>query len=74
MKTNLSQSFCRKLRVRRGFLEVDLVVGLAILTLAVMPLGYSFAQERQALRAGYFRSVANEIVDGEMEIIAAGAG
>ena len=56
-----------------GFLEVDLLVGLAILTLAVVPLGYSFARERQALRVEYFRSVANEIVDGEMEILAAGA-
>jgi hypothetical protein len=56
-----------------GFLEVDLVVGLAILTLAVLPLGFAFAHERQALRMEYCRSVANEIVDGEMEILAAGA-
>lgn len=56
-----------------GFLEVDLVVGLAILTLAVVPLGYSFARERQVLKMEYARSVANEIVDGEMEILAAGA-
>jgi hypothetical protein len=55
-----------------GFLEVDLVVGLAILGLAIMPLGYSFMRERQLLRAEYFRSVAMEIVDGETEILAAG--
>ena len=55
-----------------GFLEVDLAVGLAILTLAVVPLGYSFARERQMLKIEYQRSVANEIVDGEMEILAAG--
>jgi len=55
-----------------GFLEVDLLVGLAILTLAVVPLGYSFARERQVLKVEYCRSVANEIVDGEMEILAAG--
>jgi hypothetical protein len=57
-----------------GFLEVDLLVGLAILALAVLPLGYSFAREQRALRAEYCRSVALEIVDGEMEILAAGAG
>ena len=51
---------------------MDLVVGLAILTLAVVPLGFSFAHERQVLRAEYFRSVINEIVDGETEILAAG--
>ena len=51
-----------------------MVVGLAILTLAIVPLGYSFARERQVLKMEYARSVANEIVDGEMEILAAGAG
>jgi hypothetical protein len=56
----------------RGFLEVDLLVGLAILGLAIMPLGFSFARERQLLRAEYFHSVAMEIVDGETEILAAG--
>jgi len=51
----------------------DLIVGMAILTLAIMPLAFSFAREKQLLRAEYFRSVAVEIVDGEMEILAAGA-
>jgi hypothetical protein len=59
-------------RNKRGFLEVDLMIGLAILTLAVVPLGFSFARERQVLKIEYFHSVANEIVDGEMEILAAG--
>ena len=51
---------------------VDLLVALAILSLAIMPIGFSFARERQVLKIEYFRSVANEIVDGEMEILAAG--
>jgi hypothetical protein len=57
----------------RGFLEMDLIVGLAILTIAIVPLGYSFARERQVLHAEYFRAAADEIVDGEIEILAAGA-
>jgi hypothetical protein len=72
MKTPWSQPSPR--RRPGGFLEVDLMVGLAILTLAVVPLGYSFARERQMLKIEYQRSVANEIVDGEMEILAAGDG
>ena len=72
MKTKLPQPSPR--RRPRGFLEVDLLVGLAILSLAIVPLGYSFARERQVLKMEYFRSVANEIVDGEMEILAAGDG
>jgi hypothetical protein len=72
MKIILSQLNHKALRSKCGFLEVDLMIGLAILALAVIPLGFSFAHERQALRREYFRSVAVEIVDGEMEILAAG--
>lgn len=73
MKFNLTQTFARLSRQRRGFMEVDLLVGLAILTIAVVPVGFAFARERQVLRMEYQRSVINEIVDGEMEILAAGA-
>jgi hypothetical protein len=59
-------------RLRRGYLMVDLLVALAILSLAIVPVGFSFAHERQVLKMEYCRSVANEIVDGEMEILAAG--
>jgi hypothetical protein len=55
------------------FLITDIIVGMAILTLAIMPITFSFVHDRQLLRAEYFRSVAVEIVDGEMEILAAGA-
>ena len=74
MKTERAKLFPVPVRCAGGYLMMDLVVGLAILTLAVLPLGYSFVQERQMLRAGYYRSVVNEIVDGEMEILAAGVG
>jgi hypothetical protein len=70
MKTDFTQSPPRR---ARGFLEVDLLVGLAILSIAILPLGYSFARERQALRLEYLHAVVNELVDGEMEILAAGA-
>jgi len=73
MITDLSKHDLPPRRRCRGFLEVDMMVGLALLTLAVLPLGYSFVRERQVLRIEYCRGVANEIVDGEMEILAAGA-
>ena len=59
-------------RRSRGILELDLAVALAILALAILPVGYTFAREKRLLRAEYSRSVAVEIVDGEMEILAAG--
>ena len=63
-----------KPKLQRGFLMADLVVATAILSMAVLPLGYSFAHEQRVLKNEYYRCVANEIVDGEMEILAAGAG
>ena len=58
---------------QRGWLQIDLAVALAILGIAILPLGYAFQRERQALKIEYQRSVINELVDGEMEILAAGA-
>jgi len=58
---------------RRGFLQIDLIVGVAILAIAIIPLGYSFSRERQVLRNEYYHAVIAELVDGEMEILAAGA-
>ena len=71
MNTQLSSSTTR--RRTRGFLLMDITVALAILGLAVLPLAYSFVRERQVLKIDYCRSVADEIVDGEMEILVAGA-
>ena len=56
----------------RGMLMVDLFVAMAIFALAIMPLAYSYVRETRLLRAEYFRGAAMEIVDGEMEILAAG--
>lgn len=56
-----------------GYLELDLVAALFILALAIVPLGFSFAHQQKALGADYYRAAANEIVDGETEILAAGA-
>ncbi len=56
----------------RGMLMAELIVAMAILVIAILPLGYSFVKETRMLRATYQRAVAMEIVDGEMEVLAAG--
>ena len=73
MKTIFAPARSGNSRERHGFLMVDLAIGLAILSLAIIPLGYSFNRERQVLQIEYFRATAGEVVDGEMEILAAGA-
>ncbi|MGC3958933.1 MAG: hypothetical protein QM813_13630 [Verrucomicrobiota bacterium] len=57
---------------QQGLLMTEVMIGLAIIGLAIFPLAYSFAQESKYLRRCYERAVAMEIVDGEMEIIRAG--
>ena len=56
----------------RAALITEAVVAMAMLTLAVLPLAFSFHHERTLLKASYSRAVAMEVVDGEMEILAAG--
>jgi hypothetical protein len=58
---------------RRGSLLIELLVAMAILSGVVLPLAYSISAERTYARAVYQRAVAMEIVDGEMELLAAGA-
>jgi hypothetical protein len=53
-------------------LMTELMIGMAILGIAIFPLAYSFAKEHQYLRSCYQRAVAMEIVDGEMEVLLAG--
>jgi len=55
-----------------GMLTTELMVAMAILVIAVLPLGYSLVVDARFLHSNYQRAVAMEVVDGEMEILAAG--
>lgn len=57
---------------RRGALMIELIVAMAILVGALLPIAYSLAAEKRLVRALYQRAVAMEIVDGEMEVLAQG--
>ncbi len=56
----------------RGSLMIELAIGTAILLGTLLPIAYSLASEKRLARMYYDRAVAMEIVDGEMEVIAAG--
>jgi hypothetical protein len=62
----------RKSARRRGALMIELLVALGILAGALLPCAYSIASEKRLARAYYQRAVAMEIVDGEIEALAAG--
>jgi len=50
----------------------ELLVAIFILLVAVLPLAYSFTSDARLLRASYHRAIAMELVDGELEVLAAG--
>jgi hypothetical protein len=59
-------------RRQAGVLMSDLLIGMTLLCLAIIPIAMSLTQERQSLRTSYQHAVAVEIVDGEMELLVAG--
>ena len=59
---------------QQASLTVELLVAIALLVGALMPVAYSIASEKRLARAMYQRAIAMEIVDGELEVLAAGEG
>ena len=57
---------------QRGALMTELVVAISIVALAILPLALAFLKEQKLCRAYYYHALALEIVDGEMEVLAAG--
>lgn len=58
---------------RCAALSTEMTMALAILASTVIPLSFSFMLEARIVKDAYQDAVAMEIVDGEMEILAAGA-
>jgi hypothetical protein len=55
-----------------GSIMIELLVAISLLTGALLPLAYSFASEKRLALAMYQRAVAMEVIDGTMEVLAAG--
>jgi hypothetical protein len=58
--------------MERAIVTMELIIAMGILASAMLPLAFSFAHEQRLCRAYYFRAVAMELLDGEMEVLAAG--
>lgn len=55
-----------------GMLFAEMAVAMGILAAVLIPLAFIFHQELKLCRAHYYEAVALELVDGEMEVLAAG--
>src|SRR5436190_16457944 len=51
----------------------ELIVAMAVLVIAMLPLSFAALSNARELRTTYQKAIANEILDGEAEILAAGA-
>jgi hypothetical protein len=60
-------------RRESGWLVVELMIAMTVMVIALIPLAFSFRGEQRMVRAHYNQVVAMEIIDGEMEILHAGA-
>ena len=63
----------RKPLRENGWLAAELMFALVIILVALIPLAFSFRAEQRIVRAHYDQVVAMEIIDGEMELLRAGA-
>ena len=59
-------------RDRRAFAMTELLVAIMLLLVAVLPLAYAFTSDARLLRASYQKAIVMELVDGELEVLAAG--
>ena len=59
-------------RQRGAALLVELTVAMVILTTALMPIALSIMKDHRSYRNYYFKAIAMEIVDGEMEVLRSG--
>jgi len=57
---------------RGSALLVELVGAMLVLTLAIMPITLMLLKDQRACQEHYYKAVAMEIVDGEMEVLRAG--
>ncbi len=57
---------------KRGTLVTELVVAMGILAIAILPLSLGFLQDAKLSRAYYYKAIAMEILDGEMEVLMSG--
>ncbi|HUT33746.1 MAG TPA: prepilin-type N-terminal cleavage/methylation domain-containing protein [Planctomycetota bacterium] len=57
---------------RSGFALIELTVAVGVLAVVMAAFAVACHTDQQALRANYYRAIAIEIVDGEMEALVAG--
>lgn len=60
-------------RVRqKGAILAELIIAIAVLVIGMLPLAFAATSDARQLRTTYQKAIVREIVDGEIEVLAAG--
>ncbi len=51
---------------------MEMIVAISVLALALIPLAHGFASQFREMKRGYYKSVAEQVLDGHREILARG--
>ncbi len=57
---------------QRGALIAEMIVAMGVLVIAMLPLAFSANSDARQLRTTYQKAIAREVLDGEIELLAAG--
>jgi hypothetical protein len=57
---------------KTGAILAELTMAIAVLVIAMLPLAFAATSDARQLRTTYQKAIAREIVDGEIEALAAG--
>jgi hypothetical protein len=57
----------------RGVIMAELIVAMGVLVIAMLPLAFAATSDAHQFRTTYQNAIAREILDGEMELLSAGA-
>lgn len=56
----------------KAFLNMELAVALSIFVIVMIPMGFTVFRDQELMRAYQTRAAIMEIIDGELEVLAAG--
>ncbi len=57
---------------KQNFMMYEAIVAISVLSIALIPLAYNIKAETKMLSALYYRSVAEQIIDGHIKLLSSG--
>ena len=72
MKSPSNKTLSGDGKLTSAFLNMELAVALSIFVVVMIPMGFTILRDQELMRAYQTRAAIMEIIDGELEVLAAG--